>query len=102
MHTYGNALYEFCLIRNKLKFFHHKSLWINKINHLLGLNVDIVKAVTKEVELPYIEEFYREYNFEKYQQSIRNKMQQMLAIDMKSKTTSGDDFNAFMLRQNKD
>ena len=60
----------------------------------------MVKAVSKESELPYTEEFYREYNYEKYQRSIRMKMQAMVTSDMETKSTAGNDFNAFILSQN--
>ena len=65
--TYGNVLYDFCLYRMKLKFFHKKRLWIRKIHKLLNLTYEVVRAITKDDNLPYIEEFYREYNYKKYQ-----------------------------------
>lgn len=97
MLTYGNVLYDFCLYRMKLKYFHQKRLWIRKIHRLLNMTYEVVRAITKDDKLPYIEEFYREYNYKKYQKQIRKKMQVMVAKEMKGKHTAGADFNAFIL-----
>ena len=102
MLTYGNVLYDFCQYRMKLKFFHKKRLWIRKIHKLLNLTYEVVRAITKDDHLPYIEEFYREYNYKKYQSQIRKNMKTMVAQEMKDKQTAGKDFNSFILQYKQD
>lgn len=74
MQSYGNILYDFCNYRLRLKFFHKKRLWLRKINHFLNFNYEIIRAVQKQNQLDQIQEFYREFNYKKFQAEIRKQM----------------------------
>lgn len=85
MKTYGDILYDFCLYRHRLKFFLTKRMQLRKINRLLNLTYEIVRAVTLKSDLEYTQEFYRELNYQKYQKHIRSHMQVMIIDDIGTK-----------------
>ena len=57
--TFGDIVYEFCSFRKSLKTFNDKRLYQRKVRRMLNWTTEVVKAVSKDSKLPYVEEFWR-------------------------------------------
>ena len=63
METYGNALYEFCLWRGRLRDFHVKQLWKRKIYLFQRKVYEVSKCIMRNDTIPLNQEFYRLQNY---------------------------------------
>ena len=72
--SYGDLLYEYCLFRNKLKQFMTKRLKERKVQRLVNLVSEVVRALTFREDMNVFEEFYHQYSYESFQRKLRSVM----------------------------
>ena len=83
--SYGNVLYEFCYFRSGLKDFHKRCLWIRRVHSIGHMAYDVTKAFNRNASIPHSQEFYREYNYIKFQKAIMKKLDHMIVSELSEK-----------------
>ena len=64
--TVGDIVYEFCKNRKSLKTFNNKRLYQRKVRRMINWTTEVVKAVSKESHLPFVEEFWRQAHYAEF------------------------------------
>ena len=71
-----------------------------KIRALLNFAFDVIKitSLTDDTNANYVEEFYKEFNYQEKQELIKSTLRTVVAEEMEEEQKKGD-FNAFLLAQ---
>lgn len=64
--TFGDLIFDFCTYRKMLKTFSKTRLQHRNSMRMLNYTCEAVRAVTKDCELPFTEEFYRNANYKAF------------------------------------
>ena len=70
-----------------------------KIRTLLNFAFEVVKMTVHGEETNYVDEFYREFNYNEKEALIKSSFRTIVADDLGKKKNAGEDFNAFILQQ---
>ncbi len=68
--TYGDVLFDYCVCRQRIKFFKQNRINRIKIRTNLNMAYEVVKVTMKEEETNYVKEFYRLSNYNEKQALI--------------------------------